>query len=110
MLTKTDLSQIKSILREIVREEVENESKALKHELQADITMSRIRIQSDIGELKDRVKNLEIGVKNLENKVVKMHKELKEEIKLVANFLDKEHMNTVKRVRKIEEHLGLTTA
>ncbi len=93
MLTKTDLSQI----RIIVREEIENETHALKDELQADIAMARVRLQSDINTLKDRVKNLEI-------RVAKMHKELKAETKLVVNFLDKENIATVKRVRKIEEH------
>lgn len=68
MLTKSDLSQI----RKVIREEVENEAQSLKDELQSDITMSRIRVQNDIGELKDRIKNLEI-------RVAKMHKELKNE-------------------------------
>lgn len=95
MLTKDDLSQI----REIVREEVENEAQALKGELQADITMSRIRVQNDIGELKDRIKNIEIRFTKLENRIVRMHKDLKNEIKMVANFLDKDNMQTLKRVR-----------
>ena len=95
MLTKTDLSQI----RKVVREEVENEVKAAKDELQADISMARMRVQNDIGELKDRTKNLEI-------KMTKMHRELKEEIKLVSHVLDKENMKTLKRVEKIEHHLG----
>lgn len=77
MLTKSDLSEI----RKIIREEVENEAKATKDEVQAEIKMSRIRIQTDIEELKDRIKNLEI-------RVTKMHKELKNEIKMVVDFLD----------------------
>jgi hypothetical protein len=103
MLTKQDLEQIRKILREetkeIVREEIGNETQSLKEELQADITMSRIRVQSDIGDLKTRIKSLEI-------RMTKMHKELKEEIKLVANFLDKENVKTVKRVEKIEQRIG----
>ena len=98
MLTKTDLSEI----RKIIREEVENEVNALKDELQADATMSRIKIQTDIRELKDRIKNLEV-------RVTKMHKELKEEIKMVSHFLDKENMKTLKRVERLEAHLRLST-
>lgn len=99
MLTKSDLTQI----RKIVREEVGNETQALKNELQSDISMARIRVQNDINELKDRIKNLEI-------RVTKMHEELKNEIKLVANFLDKENVKAIKRVERIEEYLKLSPA
>ena len=105
MLTKTDLSQF----RKIIREEIENETKALKDELGSDITMVRMRLQGDINDLKNRIKNLEIGTTNLESKITKMHKELKSEIKLIANVLDKENLKTLKRVQKIETHLGLAT-
>ncbi len=108
MLTKTDLSQIEKLVRKVVREEVENETKALKEELQGDIIMARIRVQSDIEELKNRVKNVEIGLTSLETKVIKMHKDLKNEIKIVVEFLDKDNMKTAKRVMRIESHLGLT--
>ncbi len=96
MLTKDDLVKI----RKIVREEVENESQAIKDELGADITMSRINIQNDIRGLKDRVKSLEI-------RLTKMHRELKDEIKLVANFLDRENVATNKRVKRVEDHLQI---
>ncbi len=99
MLTKVDLNQI----RKVVREEVENEAQSIKDELGADITTSRMRIQTEINELKDRIKNLEI-------RVSKMHKELKKEIKMVSHFLDKENLLVVKRVENIEEHLGLSNA
>lgn len=97
MLIKSDLSEI----RKIVREEVENETHAIKDELQSDITMSRMRIQQDINELTDRTKNLEI-------RITKMHTDLRNEVKMVSHFLDKENMETVKRVEKIEDNLGLT--
>src|SRR3989344_8820144 len=98
MLTKSDLSQI----RKVIREEVENEVRTTRTELQADITMARMRLQSEIQELKDRIKNLEI-------RITKMHRELKEEIKIVSHVLDKENLRTIKKVEKIEEHLGLSS-
>ncbi|OGH20095.1 MAG: hypothetical protein A3D74_03365 [Candidatus Levybacteria bacterium RIFCSPHIGHO2_02_FULL_37_13] len=110
MLTKSDLQQIERIVRTIVREEVENETQAIKNELQADITMSRVRVQNDIGELKDRIKNIDIRLTKLENKVTKMHKDLKNEIKMVVHYLDKENIKTLKRVEKIEAHLGLAVS
>jgi hypothetical protein len=36
-----------------------------------------------------------------------MHAELKEEMKTIANILDKDNMKTLKRVQEIEEHIGL---
>lgn len=96
MLTKSDFLEI----RKIIREEIENESKSIKDELGADINLTRIRLQNDIEELKDRIKNLEI-------RVTKIHKELKEEIKLIAHLLDKDNMKTLKRVRIIETKLGI---
>ncbi len=107
MFTKQDLSQIGKLVRKVVREEVENETKASKEELQADIIMARIRVQSDIRELKDRIKNVEIGFTGLETKITKMHKDLKNEIKMVVEFLDKDNMKTAKRVMRIESHLGI---
>lgn len=98
MLTKSDLSSI----QKIIREEVGNEAKATKDELRSDILTTRVRVQSDIMDLKDRIKNLEIGT-------TRMHQDLKEEIKMAVNFLDRENVKTTKRVRRIEDHLGLTT-
>ncbi len=98
MLTKSDLSAI----QKIIREEVGNEAKATKDELRSDIFTTRMRIQADILELKDRIKNLEI-------RTTKMHQDLKEEIKMAVNFLDRENVKTTKRVIRIEDHLGLTT-
>lgn len=107
MLTQNDLEKIRKIIRadvrEIVREEVGNETQAIKEELQADITHAQIRIRSEIDELKNRIKNLEI-------RITKLHKELKEEIKLVANFLDRENVSTNKRVKRIDHHLSLPPA
>lgn len=103
MLTKQDLSQI----RTIIREEVGNEVKAAKEELGADIIMARIRVQNDIEELKNRVKNVEIRLTGLETKIIKMHRDLKNEIKLAVEFLDQENVKTAKRVMRIESHLSL---
>jgi len=52
-----------------------------------------MKLQSDIQELKDRIKNLEI-------RMTKMHKELKEEIRMVSHFLDKENLRTIKKLRR----------
>ena len=56
MLTNADLSAIKKI----IREEVGNEVKDAKQTLEAEIRLSTIQIQSDINDLEDRMKNVEI--------------------------------------------------
>lgn len=101
MLTKSDFSAIEKLVRGVVREEVENESQAIKDDLGGEISMSRMRLEEGIDQVKNRVKNVEIRVGN-------MHKDLRKEIKLVSNVLDKQTMRTIKRVDKIEQHLGFS--
>jgi len=62
MLTKTDLSQI----RKIIREEVETESQNIKDEIQADIKMSLVRISGELHRIQDRLKNVEIKINNIQ--------------------------------------------
>lgn len=96
MLTKTDLSQIRQIVRQIIREEVEAESKSLRENLQGEIKLARIEIQNDIRQLAERAKNVEIAI----NKIQK-------DIKSIVDFFDKEHLELRKRVKRLEEHLNL---
>ena len=92
MLTKTDLSQI----RKVVREEVESETEPLKKELSMDVKMAQMRIQGDIRGLQDRTKNVEIEVRKLSKG-----------LKLTSGFLDRDQLKTKSRVERIEDHLKL---
>ena len=92
MLTKSDLNQI----RKIVREEVETESKSSKEDLQGEIKLARIEIQKEIRQLAKRVKNLEIAV----NKIQK-------DVTSIISFFDQEYLELRKRVGRLEEHLRL---
>ena len=92
MLTKTDLKEI----RKILREEVETESQNIKTELQSDIIMSKMRIMSELDKIKDRLKNIEIKT----NKIQK-------DLKYAVNFLDKDSLRISNRVERIEKHLKL---
>jgi hypothetical protein len=100
MLTKVDLKEIQKIVeivtKRTTREEIEAEIEVLKDELQSDIKMAQIRIQGDVRELADRIKNLEIQIRKLRN-----------DLKTTTDFLDKEGLMTIKRVRRIEEELHL---
>jgi len=92
MLTKTDLKEI----RKLIREEVESESQNVKDELQAEMKMNLVRTLTEIREVKDRLKNVEIKI----NKIQK-------DLKYSVNFLDKFGLNIQKRVERIEGHLRL---
>ena len=92
MLTKTDLSQF----RKVIREEVETESKSLQEELQGEIKLSRIEIQKDVRGLADKIKNLEIIVSKI-----------RKDIKKIVNFFDQEYLGLRRRVERLEEHLNL---
>ena len=89
MLTKTDLKEI----RKLIREEVESESQNVKDELQAEMKMNLVRTLTEIREVKDRLKNVEIKI----NKIQK-------DLKYSVNFLDKFGLNIQKRVERIEGH------
>ena len=79
MLTKTDFKEI----RKIIREEVE-------------MKMNLVRTLTEVREIKDRLKNVEI-------KILKIQKDLK----YAVNFLDKEGLRISKKVERIEKHLSL---
>lgn len=99
MLTKQDLNQIKKI----VRSEVVSESETSQRRLRSEIKLSRIEVQQDIRGLTDRVKDVELqskangkGIKRIEVKFDELF-----------DFLDKEHLGLVKRVKRVETHLNI---
>lgn len=92
MLTKTDLKEI----RKIVREEVETESQNVKEELQADMKMNLVRTLSEMRELKNRMKNSEITLRRIQK-----------DLKYAVEFLDKEGLKINKKVERLEKHLNL---
>ncbi|MFC1726910.1 hypothetical protein ACFL0Y_00085 [Patescibacteria group bacterium] len=94
MLTKTDLSQI----RKVIREEIENEADSLKKDLQGEMKLVRMEIQRDVRKLSDEVKDLNIRIRKIEK-----------DIKTVVNFFDKESLKTGQRISQIEDHLKISS-
>ena len=113
MLTKTDLSQI----RKIIREEVESEVQSTRDELQAEIKLARMELSTRIDRLEDKFKNVEIRVGNIETTTNSIDKRLKRiesnikkmrrDISVTIKHFDGETVVLHRRVKKIEEHLGL---
>lgn len=85
MLTKTDLNQIREIFREEQRAEIGN----LKLSLKAEMKLMRMEIQNEIRDLEERVKNIEIKIDK------------------IIDFFDREHLNLLSRVERLEHHLNL---
>ena len=84
MLTKTDLNQI----RGVVREEVGVQLKPLRT-----IIREEVRVQ-----LKPLIKEVE----NLKRRIIKVEKSLIR----ITDFLDHEHLKLERRVERVESHLG----
>ncbi|MBI3985202.1 MAG: hypothetical protein HY344_04710 [Candidatus Levybacteria bacterium] len=99
MLTKTDIQQI----RGVVREEIEAEVSSAKTSLESQIRMSRMQVQHDIGQLSDKVKDIEIDVKDVKKRVRKTEKT----VDTVIDFFDKDIVAVKKRVDRIEHHLSI---
>ncbi len=111
MLTKTDLSQIKGIVKsetkKIVRQEIEAEGKNIRDDSRSELRSARMRIQEDVRELSGRIKNLEIRVNSMGREMKKEFKKVREEIKNSVNFLDKDYVRLKSKVERIKTHLKL---
>jgi hypothetical protein len=94
MFTASDLKKI----RTIIREEVELGSESLNRDLQGEIKLSRIEIQNEIRLLKNQIKNLELRIKKIEKNT-----------STITSFFDKEYLDLRKQVKRIEEHLNLSS-
>lgn len=107
MLTKTDLSRIKKI----VREEMETEAANLGTSFRSEIKLTRMEIQNDIKNLSGRIKDLEIRVKDSGIVVKSIQKDLKRiesKIDKSIDFLDKDYLAMKKRVEAIEQHANIS--
>ena len=107
MLTKGDLTAIDKLVSKRIREEVETEGKNTRDELKSDVISSRMRLDMRIGELADRIKNLEIRVNNEGKNSKKGFQKLDKRFTELFDFLDKDQLKTANRVERIEKHLKL---
>ena len=71
MLNKSDLSQIKNI----VREEVEAEGENIRSEINGEIKLAGIRTTTELQEVNTRLKNLEIAIRKIQKDLTKIIEE-----------------------------------
>lgn len=106
MLTRIDLDQIRKVIRQEVKVEVKDSTKTLESQ----IRLSRMQVQTDISQVDDRIKNVEIRVDDMTNNVKKTHKDvlqIKKTQDVMLDLLDKEQMQQRKRLNRLEEEVGL---
>ncbi len=106
MLTKNDLNQIRKVIRQEVKVEVKDSTQTLGSQ----IRISRMQVQANIGELDDRMKNVEIRLDDVGSQVKKTQKDvsqIKRNQDVMLDLLDKEQMQQRKRIIRLEEHAGL---
>ncbi len=99
MLAKTDIQQI----RGVVREEIEAEVSNAKTSLESQIRMSRMQVQHDISQLGDKVKDIEIDLKDIKKRVRKTEKT----VDIMIDMFDKDIIAVGKRVEKVKQYLSL---
>ncbi|HUD09463.1 MAG TPA: hypothetical protein VMR77_01490 [Patescibacteria group bacterium] len=106
MLTKNDLDQVRKVIRQEVKVEVKDSTQTLGSQ----IRLSRMQVQANIGELDDRIKNVEIKLDDVANNAKKIQKDvslLKRDQGTMLDLLDKEQMQQRKRIARLEEEVGL---
>ena len=106
MLTKNDLDQIRKVIRQEVKVEVKDSTQTLGSQ----VRLSRMQVQANIGELDDRIKNVEIKFDDVAINVKKIQKDvvlLKRDQGTILDLLDKEQMQQRKRIIRLEEEVGL---
>lgn len=106
MLTKSDLNQIRKVIRQEVKVEVKDSTQTLGSQ----IRISRMQVQANIGELDDRMKNVEIRLDDVGSQVKKTQKDvsqIKRNQDTMLDLLDREQMQQRKRIIRLEEHTGL---
>ncbi len=92
MLTKSDLQQI----RKIIREEIEEESENTRRELRTELKLFRMQLEDRMEKIEDSLKNLSIRLRKVEK-----------DISAAIDIFDKTDVKLTKRVEKIEEHLQI---
>jgi peptidoglycan hydrolase CwlO-like protein len=91
MLTKDDLKEIRGVVNEEVRAEID----PLKKDVSG--------LKSDVSGLKAKTATIEKGMKTLQSDVTSIRKD----VKSIVSFFDSEYLELRKRVEKIELHLGV---
>ncbi len=92
MLTKSDLSEI----RKVLREEIETESETTRTGLRAEIKLTKIELANRLDQVADKLKDQ--GIKTTK---------IQKDIKIIINYFDSEELKLQKRLNRVEQRLDL---
>jgi len=99
MLTKNDLNQIRSVVKEEVKNEVADQVKMGLEPIAKDLS----DVKKDLSDVKKDLSNVKKDLKDVKKRVKKIEKT----VDVVIDHFDREIVGTQKRVGKIEDHLSL---
>ncbi|PIY94268.1 MAG: hypothetical protein COY68_03305 [Candidatus Levybacteria bacterium CG_4_10_14_0_8_um_filter_35_23] len=106
MLTKNDLNQIRSVVKEEVKNEVADQVKMglepIAKDL-SDVKKDLSDVKKDLSNVKKDLSNVKKDLKDVKKRVKKIEKT----VDVVIDHFDREIVGTQKRVGKIEDHLSL---
>lgn len=112
MLTKDDLKQIRGVMRE----EIETEGRNIRDDVESKLFETKVRVVTEVSELSNRVKNLEIRTNSLDTKVTNGFKKIanslnriQKDVTNTRNFLDNRDIANEKRIKVIERKLQIQT-
>lgn len=106
MLTKTDLKQIQTI----VRQEVTREGKTIRSDIRGEMKLLKMELSNRITQVEERLANIEIRLTNVEKDIFLIKKDIKKikkDLIYSVDFLDREFLQLNRRVERIEERLNL---
>ena len=106
MLTQSDITA----LRKVIREEIGNEVKDAKKTLESQLILTQADIRVAIDDVDDRLKNVAITLDDVQKNVKRSKKDIafiKKTINIVIGDYDQRDNKLKKRVTRLEDHLGL---
>lgn len=109
-LTNDVILKISKEIKSIIRSEVGIETKGLKNSLTSEIKSSRMTLQLSIGEIEDKIKDIELGQNSDHKLLASIQKEIKKigkSLNKASNILDTDNLNTLKRIKRVENYLRL---
>ena len=102
MLSKNDLQQI----RDVVREEIEVETKPMRGE----IKFSTLKLESRIHETQNKMKDVTIKLDKMDRNIKKIRSEvrfIREALNATIKHFEQEDVQINSRIGRIEDHVGL---
>jgi predicted nucleic acid-binding Zn-ribbon protein len=103
MIDSKDLKLFEKTMRKIVREEVKAESENLEAKINSELKLFRMRLQNEMLDLTDNIKTLQVKINKLDLQISKLRKDMQK----TSDFLDRDNLRTLGRVKRMEEHLQL---